>query len=113
MLFSVASIKISLLAAKWKFILSPVIFSTTTKDNDAWGAYRNERQLILDFIHSNNITGVIVLSGDLHMGGIDDGTNSGLPELVAPAANDGLPDEQPELGPNLGDAVEASAAQVS
>jgi hypothetical protein len=30
------------------------------------------------------------LSGDLHAGAIDDGTFSGLPELVAPTANDGF-----------------------
>ncbi len=76
--------------ARWKFILSPVIFNPTTKVNDGWGAYPGERKLILDFIRDNKIANVIVLSGDLHAGGIDDGTNSGLPELVAPTANDGF-----------------------
>lgn len=76
--------------AKWKFIVSPVIFNPTTKVNDGWGAYLNERKLILDFIRDNKITFVILLSGDLHAGALDDGTNSGLPELVAPTANDGF-----------------------
>lgn len=76
--------------AKWKFIVSPVIFNPTTKTNDAWGAYPTERRMILDFIRTNAIAGVIVLSGDLHIGAIDDGTNSGLPELVASTVNDGF-----------------------
>jgi len=76
--------------AKWKFIVSPVVLNPTTKEWDAWGAYPDERRQILDFIKHNNIPGVIVLSGDLHAGGIDDGRNSGLPEMLAPAANDGF-----------------------
>lgn len=76
--------------ARWKFIVSPVIFNPTTKVNDGWGAYPHERQLILDFIERNAISNVVILSGDLHAGAIDDGTNSGLPELVAPTANDGF-----------------------
>jgi alkaline phosphatase D len=76
--------------ARWKFIVSPVIFNPTTKTNDAWGAYTTERKLILDFIRTHQIRGVVVLSGDLHAGGIDDGRNSGLPEMVVPAANDGF-----------------------
>ncbi len=76
--------------ARWKFILSPVILNPTTKEFDGWAAYATERQKILDFLKTNNIQNVIVLSGDLHAGAIDDGTNSGLPELVAPTANDGF-----------------------
>jgi alkaline phosphatase D len=76
--------------ARWKFIVSPVIFNPTTKGNDGWGAYPAERAQVLDFIRDHAISGVIVLSGDLHAGAIDDGTNSGLPELVAPTANDGF-----------------------
>lgn len=76
--------------AKWKFILSPVIFNPTTKQTDAWGAYPTERAQILDFIRTNHITGVIVLSGDLHAGGIDDGRYAGLPEMTVPTANDGF-----------------------
>lgn len=76
--------------ATWKFIVSPVIFNPTTKNRDGWGAYPDERAAILDFIRSNHIPGVIILSGDLHAGAIDDGTNSGLPELVVPTANDGF-----------------------
>lgn len=76
--------------AKWKFIISPVILNPTTKERDGWGAYPTERRRLLENIHTNNITGVIVLSGDLHAGAIDDGTNAGLPEMVTPTANDGF-----------------------
>jgi hypothetical protein len=37
----------------------------------------------LNFISLNNIKNVIVLSGDSHTAAIDDGANSGLPEIMA------------------------------
>lgn len=76
--------------ATWKFILTPVIFNPTTKAWDSWGAYQTERQEILDFVRLNRIANVIFLAGDIHMGAIDDGKNSGLPEMVAPSVNDGF-----------------------
>lgn len=76
--------------AAWKFIVSPVIFNPTTKAFDGWAAYATERQMILDYLKANDISNVIILSGDLHAGALDDGTNSGLPEIVSPTANDGF-----------------------
>lgn len=73
--------------AKWKFILTPVVFNPTLPKPDAWNGYLAERKKIVDFIHKNNIQGVILISGDLHAGGIDDGTNSDFPEMVVPAVN--------------------------
>lgn len=73
--------------ARWKFILTPVPFNPTCKVNDSWGAYLFERDELVNFIEQNNITGVIFISGDLHAGGIDDGTNSNFPEMVVPCAN--------------------------
>jgi phosphodiesterase/alkaline phosphatase D-like protein len=43
---------------------------------DTWGGYDTERREIADFIAENDITGVLMLSGDAHMLAIDDGTNS-------------------------------------
>jgi alkaline phosphatase D len=85
-------LKAALLAskAKWKFIISTVPFNPTAKgvEGDPWGGYQYERAELLNFIKSNNITGVIIISGDLHSGGgIDDGTNSGLPEVSTPHTN--------------------------
>lgn len=73
--------------ARWKFILTPVVFNPTLPKRDAWNGYLVERKKIVDFIQKNNIQGVILLSGDLHAGAIDDGTNSDFPEMVVPAVN--------------------------
>ena len=73
--------------ALWKFINTPVVFNPTTEKIDSWAGFMNERQLLLDFIQINQISHVVLLSGDEHFGGIDDGTNSGLPEMIVPPAN--------------------------
>lgn len=75
--------------ARWKFIVSPVPFNATSKPTDAWAAFPAERRALVDFIQKNNIQGVVILSGDLHMGGIDDGTNSDFPEMLVNGANGG------------------------
>jgi phosphodiesterase/alkaline phosphatase D-like protein len=48
-----------------------------------WGGFYNDHQDLMNFIHSNNLKDIIVLSGDTHHNEIDDGTNAGLPELNA------------------------------
>jgi phosphodiesterase/alkaline phosphatase D-like protein len=50
---------------------------------DGWSGFPQDAQEILDYIENNNIENVIVLSGDSHNGAIDDGTNAGLPEIMA------------------------------
>lgn len=47
-----------------------------TPGGDNWGGYTTERRELADFIADNDIEGVAMLSGDAHMIGIDDGTNS-------------------------------------
>ncbi|MCI0401750.1 MAG: hypothetical protein L0Z68_10760, partial [Gammaproteobacteria bacterium] len=39
------------------------------------------------FIGENNISGVVIVSGDLHQGSLDSGTASGFPEIVVPQPN--------------------------
>jgi len=73
--------------ARWKFMISPVPFNATSKPTDSWAAFPAERRALIDFIQTNNITGIIILSGDLHMGGIDDGTHSTFPEMVVNGTN--------------------------
>jgi hypothetical protein len=51
--------------------------------SDYFGAYAYEREKILNYIKSNNIKNVMVISGDTHGCAIDDGTNAGLPEMNA------------------------------
>ena len=43
---------------------------------DHWGGYTYERQAIADFIATNNISNLLMVSGDAHMIAIDDGTNT-------------------------------------
>lgn len=48
-----------------------------------WAGFPYQSKELLDFIHTNNINDVIVVSGDTHHNVIDDGTNAGLPEINA------------------------------
>jgi alkaline phosphatase D len=74
--------------AQWKFLISTVPFNPDTKPQDSWAAFPTERREIVTFIQDNQLTGVIVLSGDLHSGGgLDNGMNADLPELSVPNAN--------------------------
>lgn len=73
--------------ATWKIIFSTVVFNEYTKFKDGWMAFATERQQIIDFVNRHAIRNVVVVSADLHSGGIDDGTNSGLPEMVVPGAD--------------------------
>jgi len=45
-------------------------------DADNWGGYAEEREEIADFIATNGIANLAMLSGDAHMLAIDDGTHS-------------------------------------
>jgi alkaline phosphatase D len=79
-------------SATWKFIVSSVTGNPTARPaaDDAWKSFSTEREELQDYIEDNSITGVIMLTGDLHTGGaIDDGTNNGfsLPELCVPHTN--------------------------
>ena len=44
--------------------------------SDGWTLYRTERQEIANFIKANGITNLAMITGDLHMLGIDDGSHS-------------------------------------
>jgi hypothetical protein len=43
--------------------------------------------LIKKFIEDNSIGGIVFISGDLHLGGIDNGSASGFPEMAVPSPN--------------------------
>lgn len=74
--------------AKWKFITTGSPFNPSCKPSDGWGAFVTEHDEIVDFVNDNNITGVIIISGDIHSGGaLDDGTNSGVVEFSVPHTN--------------------------
>ncbi len=74
--------------ATWKFIISGSVWNPHSKTTDSWYEFPREQREILDFISDNGISGVVVISGDLHSGGgIDDGSNSGIPEITVPTCN--------------------------
>ena len=79
----------SLLAssARWKVIFSSVVSNPSTKFPDGWAGYQTEWKALKRFITSNQISGVIIVSGDLHLGAIDNGTQSGFPEMCLSQAN--------------------------
>ncbi len=54
--------------ASFKFILSSVPFSDPRVDK--WGEYPDERDEILEFITKTGVTGVLFLSGDVHLAAV-------------------------------------------
>lgn len=73
--------------ARWKFILTPVPFNPTVVKLDSWRGFKAERARLVQFLHENHIEGVIFISGDVHAGGMDDGTHSDFPEMLVPSPN--------------------------
>jgi alkaline phosphatase D len=74
--------------AVWKFITCGVIMNPTVARGGTWYDYPDERNEILNYIADNNIKNVVFFSGDYHTGGaIDDGTYSGIPEVLVPNTN--------------------------
>jgi hypothetical protein len=68
--------------ATWKVIVSPSVWNPTVGKEDSWYSYPDEQGEILALVEQADITGVVIVSGDIHgKGFLDDGTNSGLPEL--------------------------------
>ena len=54
---------------------------------DGWYGYPSEHAELEAFLAANGIHNVILVSGDNHCGFLDDGTNSGLPEINVPGTN--------------------------
>ncbi len=73
--------------ARWKVIFTSVVTNPTTKFPDGWAGYQTEWSALRDFINSNQIKGVVFISGDLHLSGIDNGTNAGFPEMCVTQPN--------------------------
>lgn len=55
---------------------SPWIADLPEANPDTWAGFMAERQELSDFIVANNIKGLYMLSGDVHMLAIDDGSNN-------------------------------------
>ncbi len=99
--------------ATWKFVMTGVLFNKGYRDFiddisgnqilqqllnipgygtgksllalavDTWSGYPTEQDAIIDFCAQNNVENVVWLSSDSHTSAIDDGTNSGFPELMS------------------------------
>ena len=63
-------------SAKLVFLISSVPWNGRTGKGDGWSAFGTERREIADFIKTNGIKNLCVLSGDAHMLAADDGSNS-------------------------------------
>ena len=50
---------------------------------DKWIGFPADADTLLAFVAAHAIRNVIILSGDMHTAGIDDGTNAGFPEIMA------------------------------
>ncbi|MEO7166669.1 MAG: alkaline phosphatase D family protein [Spartobacteria bacterium] len=73
--------------ARWKVIFTSVVTNPTTKLVDGWGGYQREWNDLRAFITANDIKGVVFISGDLHLGAIDNGSAAGFPEMCVASAN--------------------------
>jgi alkaline phosphatase D len=73
--------------ARWKIIFTSVVINPTTKFPEGWAGYQTEWNSLKNFINTNNIQGVVFISGDLHIGAIDNGIHAGFPELCVVQAN--------------------------
>ncbi len=52
---------------------------------DKWAGFPADQERLLQYLKEHDIKNTIVLTGDSHTSAIDDGKNSGLPELMAGA----------------------------
>jgi alkaline phosphatase D len=62
-------------AAIWKLVTQQIVFSTVDFHGslinfDQWDGYPKARQRLLDFIATEELENVVVLSGDIHLGGL-------------------------------------------
>ena len=68
---------LSMSEAVWKLITQQIVFSTVSFGGslvnfDQWDGYPKARQRLLDFMVAEQLENVVVLSGDIHLGGLGD-----------------------------------------
>ena len=73
--------------AAWKIVFTSVVTNPSTKFPDGWSGFQTEWNEIKDFVTGNNIQNVVFVSGDLHLGAIDNGSASGFPEMCVGQPN--------------------------
>jgi phosphodiesterase/alkaline phosphatase D-like protein len=65
------------------FTLVSHAYSSTNHFADMWAGFKADGDSLLNYVFSNNISNVFVVSGNSGTVGLDDGINSGLPELMS------------------------------
>jgi hypothetical protein len=65
------------------FTLESHAYSSTNHFADMWAGFKADEDSLLSYVLSNNIPNVFVVSGSTGTVGLDDGANSGLPELMS------------------------------
>ncbi|CAB9502743.1 alkaline phosphatase [Seminavis robusta] len=80
-------------SATWKIIVSSTggnLYARLNTSTDNWRSFPSEVNRIRNFLQSNRIQNVVMISGDIHSGGgIDNGSNNvfGIPEMTVPHTN--------------------------
>ena len=78
----------------WKLVAVGVPWNRTSQKGsggnfDNWYSFQTEQDELRTYITANNIRNVVLLTGDGHIGALENGTTSpaNLPEIMGPAAN--------------------------
>jgi hypothetical protein len=64
-------------------LLGSHAYSSTNHFADMWAGFKADGDSLLNYILNNNVPNVFVISGSTGTVGLDDGANSGLPELMS------------------------------
>ena len=91
----------------WKVLaqqvmIAPLVIGGTPFNKDQWDGYRADRNKLLDFVMSNNVQNMVVLTGDIHtawandipLNGYDPGTganSAGVEFVTTSVTSPGLP----------------------
>lgn len=84
--------------ARWKIVFTSVVTNPTAKFPEGWAGYQTEWKALKNFISTNGIGGIVFISGDLHLNAIDNGTQSGFPEMCVSEPNSLQPSQRCATG---------------
>ena len=100
--------------AVWKVLTNQIVFSTVSFGGlfvnfDQWDGYPLARQRLLDFFAAEALSNVVILSGDLHVGGVadlgqdavDDDSPVIAAEIVTTSISSPSLDDASQIGPLL------------
>jgi phosphodiesterase/alkaline phosphatase D-like protein len=90
-------------SGKIKVIVSPVMFGGPARGNQAWTAFKAERDQLLSFIEAEKVDNVIVLSGDQQWSAVlkHDRPKTSIYELLATPLSKGLGEAPTEASKDI------------